>query len=405
MTEILLGAFVFTGLVMALTMVVLGVRSLLVIRGTARITINGDMEIEARLGDKLLDALSNGGIHLPTSCGGAGTCGLCRVQVTGGEDISVVERAALSNTDAERGFRLACQMFVRGPLAVELPTETLTADTWMCAVHESRSLTPLIKEITLDLPHGQLKSIRAGSYVQIVAPEFSLSFSEISVAPEYEAMWARLGLRALSVANSTPVTRAYSLANSSSETNRLVLNVRLALPSAGEPEVPPGIVSSYLFGLHKGAALEVSGPFGNFAATNTQREMVLIGGGVGMAPLRAIVVDQLENHDDKRIISFWYGARTISDLFYEKEMEKLAQDFENFSWHVALSDPTPDDGWGGHTGFIHDIVYRRYLKDHPDPAGCEYYICGPPLMIEAVRAMLGTLGVADASVFVDDFGG
>ena len=405
MTEILTGALVFTGLIMALTMVVLGVRRLLVIRGTTLITINGDMEIKARLGDKLLDALSSGGFHLPTSCGGAGTCGLCRVQVSGGDGISVVERAALSSRDAEGGFRLACQMVVRGPLKIRLPTEILAAETWVCTIHESRSLTPLIKEITLALPPGQLKSIRAGSYVQIVAPEFSLPFSKISIADEYEPTWNRLGLRALSVANFAPVARAYSLANSSSETNYLVLNVRLSLPPAGEPDVPPGIVSSYLFGLHKGAELQVSGPFGNFAASDTNREMVVIGGGVGMAPLRAIVVDQLENHEGRRTISFWYGARAIEDLYYEKEMESLAGKFENFSWHVALSDPAPEDVWDGDTGFIHNIAYHRYLKHHPDPAGCEYYLCGPPLMIEAVRAMLGSLGVDDASIFFDDFGG
>lgn len=405
MTEILFGAMVFTGLVMTLTMIVIGVRSALVIQGKACISINGDLEIEANLGEKLLDALSSGGIHLPTSCGGAGTCGLCKIQVSSDDEVSVVERATLSSRDVEAGYRLSCQMVVRGPLAIKLPTETLTADTWMCTVNDSRTLTPLIKEISLDLPEGEFKTIRAGSYVQIVAPEFSLSFTEISILEEHEETWSRLGLRALTVANNKPIARAYSLTNSSGQISRLILNIRLALPPEGQPNVPPGIVSSYLFGLVKGDALEVSGPFGNFFASDTNCEMVIIGGGVGMAPLRAIVVDQLKNRAVQRAISFWYGARGLIDLYYDEEMESLSEEFKNFSWHVALSDPSPDDEWEGDTGFIHDIVYQRYLKNHPAPANCEYYLCGPPLMIEAVRAMLSTLGVDETSVFYDDFGG
>ena len=198
---------------------------------------------------------------------------------------------------------------------------------------------------------------------------------------------------------------ASTVANSSSETSHLTLNIRLALPPANQPDVPPGIVSSYLFGLRAGDQVEVSGPFGNFFASDTTREMVMIGGGVGMAPLRAIVVDQLERQGDDRTISFWYGARGLIDLYYDEEMENLAQKFENFSWNIALSDPAPEDEWSGDTGFIHDVVYRRHLENHPDPTACEYYLCGPPLMIEAVRSLLNTLGVAESSVFYDDFGG
>ncbi len=405
MTEIILGSLVFTGLIMALTIIVLGARRLLVSKGTTPITVNGDQIINATLGEKLIDALTNGGILLPTSCGGAGTCGLCRIKVSGGGDASVVERAVLSQTDADAGYRLACQMVVRSPLAIKLPTELLTAEAWICTVHKSRTVSPLIKEIILDLPAGQVKSIRAGSYVQIVAPQFDLSFADIEIASKHSEVWKRMGLRELTATNKTPVVRAYSLVNSSSETNHLTLNIRLALPPASQPDTPPGIVSSYLFGLHAGDPVEVSGPFGNFFASDSKREMVIIGGGVGMAPLRAIVVDQLERQTDDRTISFWYGARRLIDLYYENEMENLAERFENFSWNVALSDPTPDDEWHGETGFIHDVVYRRYLQNHPDPSTCEYYLCGPPLMVEAVRAMLKKLGVAENSVYYDDFGG
>ncbi len=390
---------------MALTFIVLAARRFLVIQGTTQLTVNDDISIEANLGDKLLDALSRGDIHLPTSCGGAGTCGLCRIQVSGGTDATAVERSALSQGDVEAGYRLACQMVVRSPLAIKLPTDLLTAETWACTVHDSQTVSPLIKEIKLDLPDGRIKSIRAGSYVQIVAPQFDLSFTDIEVASAHEEIWKRLDLRSLSVSNKAPVARAYSLTNSSSETDHLTLNIRLALPPVNQPDVLPGIVSSYLFGLRTGDTIEVSGPFGNFFANDTDREMVLIGGGVGMAPLRAIVVDQLDRQALNRTISFWYGARGIIDLYYEKEMENLAQKFDNFSWHVALSDPAPEDDWSGDKGFIHDVVYRRYLENHPSPAECEYYLCGPPLMIEAVRSMLKTLGVADDAVFYDDFGG
>ncbi len=405
MTETILGSLVFTALVMALTLIVLGARRLLVLKGTTPLTVNGDQIINAPLGGKLIDALTNGGIHLPTSCGGTGTCGLCRIQVSGGDGVSVVECAALSRADIDAGYRLACQIVVRSALAIKLPTELLTAETWICTVHKSRTVSPLIKEIILDLPEGQVKSIRAGSYIQIVAPRFDLSFADIEIAPEHFEAWQRMDLRDLTLVNKTPVARAYSLANSSSETSRLTLNIRLALPPASQPDAPPGIVSSYLFGLHTGDPVEVSGPFGNFCASDSEREMVLIGGGVGMAPLRAIVADQLERQTDNRPISFWYGARGLIDLYYQNEMENLAERHENFSWNVALSDPTPDDQWHGETGFIHDVVYRRHLQNHPDPSACEYYLCGPPLMIEAVRAMLKKLGVAENSVFYDDFGG
>jgi len=405
MTETILGSLVFTGLVMALTFIVLGARRLLVLQGATRLTVNGDKVIDATLGEKLLDSLSRSGIHLPTSCGGSGTCGLCRIQVPDGGDASVVERAALSPKDAKAGYRLACQVTVRGPLAVKLPTEYLTAETWACTVCKSRTVSPLIKEIILDLPEKTERSIRAGSYVQINAPQFDLSFADIEVAPEHEISWERMGIRSLTASAKKPIARAYSLANSSRETNRLVLNIRLALPPASQPGTPPGIVSSYLFGLRAGDPVEVSGPFGNFFASDTKREMVLIGGGVGMAPLRAIVVDQLECQGTDRTISYWYGARRVIDLYYDKEMENLAEKFDDFSWNVALSDPAPDDEWLGETGFIHDVVYRRYLQNHPDPTACEYYLCGPPLMIEAVRALLSSLGVAETSIFYDDFGG
>ncbi len=405
MTEILLGSSVFTGLIMVLAFVVLVARAVLVPGGLAHITVNGERVLDADLGQKLLAALEHGGVHLPTSCGGAGTCGLCRVTVTGGGDVLPIERATLGEVDIANGVRLACQVVVRDDLAVTVAADLLVAETWSCTVSRTRSLAPLIKEIVLALPEGQARSFRAGSYVEVTAPRFTLPFAEIAVDPAHEDAWTRLGLRRLTARCKAPVARAYSLANHPGETNALLLNIRLALPPASRPDAPPGVVSSYLFGLEVGDAVTVSGPFGDFFVMETDREIVLIGGGVGMVPLRAHVFDQLEYKRTSRRISFWYGARALIDLYYADDMERLAREHANFSWHVALSDPAPGDSWDGETGFIHDVVYRNHLKAHPDPAACEYYLCGPPLMIEAARALLDTLDVPRENILYDDFGG
>jgi len=405
MTEILLASSVFTALIMALSLIVLAARFVLMPRGEARITVNGERAIDARLGDKLLHALEHGGIHLPTGCGGAGSCGLCRVTVSGAGDALPVERATLGEDSIARGVRLACQLVIRGNLAVTVAPDLLGAEKWACTVARTRGVAPLIKEIVLDLPQGQERSFRAGSYIQITAPPFTLPFTDIAVDPAHEPTWTRHGLRRFTARSAAPVARAYSLANHPGETGFLLLNIRLALPPAGRPEIPPGIVSSWLFGLKVGDAVSVSGPFGEFFVEETDREIVLIGGGVGMAPLRAHVFDQLEHRKTSRRISYWYGARGLIDLYYADDMERLAREHDNFSWQVALSDPAPGDAWDGETGFIHDVVYRNYLKAHPDPASCEYYLCGPPLMVEAVLAMLERLGVPRDNIRYDDFGG
>jgi len=405
MMDILLGSSVFTGLIMALAFVVLGARAVLMPRGLARITVNAERVVDADVGEKLLRALEHGGVRLPTSCGGVGTCGLCRVSVTGSGDVLPIERATLSEIDIANGVRLACQVVVRDDLAVTVAPELLIAETWSCIVTETRTVAPLIKEIVLALPEGQARSFRAGSYVEVTAPAFTLRFTEIAVDPPHVDTWTRLGLRKLTACCKAPAARAYSLVNHPGETDALLLNIRLALPPASNPRAPPGVVSSYLFGLKVGDTVTVSGPFGHFFVMDTDREIVLIGGGVGMAPLRAHVFDQLEYRKTSRRISFWYGARARHDVYYADDMEQLAQDHENFTWHVALSEPALGDAWKGETGFIHDVVYRNYLKVHPDPAACEYYLCGPTLMIEAVCALLDKLGVPREHILYDDFGG
>lgn len=406
MTEILLSTFVFTGLIMALALIVLGARTVIWGRQRARLNVNGERQIESEIGAKLLDTLNQSGIHLPTSCSGAGTCGLCRVQVSGVADDGALplERAQISADDIANGYRLACQLVVRNDFDVTVPPELLGADHWQCRVKETRNLSPLIKEIILELPTGAERSFKAGCYVLINAPTFKLSYSDIQIDPEFEPAWDRLGLREIKAQSHIEQTRAYSMVNRPEITDALILNIRLALPPASNTSAAPGVVSSYLFGLHVGDMVAASGPYGNFFVQDTDREMIFIGGGVGMAPLYAHTYDQLVRLSTKRTINYWYGARTMADLYYAEEMEALAAKFDHFSWHPVLSEPDPQGPWNGETGFVHEALYQHYLQNHPAPQNCEYYLCGPPLMIQAVRAMLEKLGVHQHHIFSDDFG-
>lgn len=406
MSEMILGSVLFVAIVLALTVAVLAARALLLPTGAVAVTVNGRTRIEARAGEKLLGALAGAGIAIPAACGGAGTCGQCRVRVTkGGGEALPTEAARLTRRDIATGARLACQVTLRGDLSATVPDAQLSARSWTCAVLSSRTVAPLIREIVLELPQGEALDFRPGAFVQVTAPAYRLSFAGFDIAPGHRDAWDRMGAAALSSESDEPVSRAYSIASTpSTGPGRIVLLVRLALPPPNLPSAPPGIVSSWLFGLKAGDTVDVSGPFGEFGATDSEREMVFIGGGVGMAPLRAIIADQLETRGSKRKMSFWYGARSLVDLFYRDEFDRLQAEHDNFSWTVALSDPAPEDGWDGATGFIHDVVWKRHLRDHPAPEDCEYYLCGPPLMIRAVLAMLDDAGVDPDSIFNDDFG-
>lgn len=405
MTEIALGITLLVVLLLTLTLIVTVSRALLTPERPATVTVNGSRTIATQTGAKLLAVLNDDGILIPSACAGAGTCGLCRVVVPeGGFEALPTEKARLSRAELARGMHLACQVVLRDDLGVEVPAELLAAESFDCTVTSARQLTPLIREIVLQMPEGQRPEVTAGAFLQVTAPPYRLPFSELEVPTQFAVTWAPF--RALVSESAEPVTRAYSISNrpEDSAAGRMVLNIRLALPPPAIPGAPPGVVSSWLFGVQPGEEVAVSGPFGSFRAQPGDREMILIGGGVGMAPLRAIIWDQLERIGSGRRISFWYGARSPAELYHADEFETLAAKHGNFDWTVVLSDPRPQDAWEGATGFVHSVAWERYLRDHPAPEDCEYYLCGPPLMMRAVFSMLEDAGVERTSIYFDDFG-
>jgi Na+-transporting NADH:ubiquinone oxidoreductase subunit F len=392
---------------MALVGVVLMVRSRLVATGAVELIVNEDTPKTVAVGTQLLDALVELGFHLPSGCGGKGTCGQCRVVVLeGGGAIMPIEQARITKREAKHGTRLACQVPVRRDMSVRVPDEIFGVQEWQCAVRSNNNVATMIKELVLELPAGEEIKFRAGSYVQIAAPAYSARFDDFDVGVDYKDEWDRLDLWRHTSTSGQEETRAYSMASCPDETRTIMLNVRIAIPPPGAPgDVPPGIVSSFLFSLKPGDTVNVSGPFGHFFAADTQNEMIFVGGGAGMAPMRSHIFYQLERKRTSRKISFWYGARSKRELFYVKDFDQLEKEHDNFKWVVALSDDRAGDRWMGRTGFIHDVLYEEYLKDHPAPETCEYYVCGPPMMLRAVLKMLDSLGVDAESIFYDDFGG
>lgn len=390
---------------MTLILMVMAAQSFILRQAEATVTINGDQKLQALTGQKLLSVLHDNNILIPSACAGAGTCGLCRVTLPNwGEEALPTEAANLDRRELRAGIRLACQVVVRGDMDVKVSEELFGVESWECRVVSTASLAPFIREIILELPAGAAPRLRAGGFMEVTAPAHAVRFADFVIPEEHEHIWKQEHLRELTSECEMEVTRAYSFANRPADHGKIVLNVRLALPPPTIEGAPPGVVSSYLFGLQEGDTVRVEGPHGSFGATDTQREMVFIGGGVGMAPLRAIIFDQLERQKTGRKISYWYGARSRIELFYENEFDCLQSTYDNFTWTVALSDPKPEDNWAGATGFIHEVVFNDYLNECPAPEECEYYLCGPPLMIKAVLAMLEDIGVDRRSIFNDDFG-
>ncbi|RKR06378.1 Na+-transporting NADH:ubiquinone oxidoreductase subunit F [Kushneria sinocarnis] len=404
---ILLGVVMFTVIVLGLVVVILAARSRLVSSGDVTIEINDDPNntLTTQAGGKLLQTLAGNGIFLSSACGGGGSCAQCKCRVLdGGGSILPTEESHFTMGEKKEGWRLSCQVPVKQNMKIQVPEEVFGVKKWECTVVSNDNVATFIKELTLKLPEGEDVAFRAGGYMQLEAPPYDIAFSNFEIPEEYRGDWERFGLFNVRGRTTEPVIRAYSMANYPEERGILKFNIRIATPPPNSDH-PPGLMSTWVFNLKEGDKVTVYGPFGEFFARNTDAEMIFIGGGAGMAPMRSHIFDQLKRLGSERKISFWYGARSMRESFYNDEYDRLAQENANFEWHLALSDPQPEDNWEGPTGFIHNVLYERYLKDHPAPEDCEYYMCGPPMMNASVIRMLTDMGVEPENILLDDFGG
>ena len=406
--DLILGVVSFTGVVLLLVLVIIFARSRLVSTGSVNIEINDDPAntITVPAGSKLLQTLAENKIFLSSACGGGGTCSQCKCLVMdGGGSILPTEESHFTSKEQNEGWRLSCQVAVKNDLKIKIPDEVFGVKEWECEVISNDNVATFIKELILKLPEGEEVNFKAGGYVQLEAPAYEdLSYKAFDVEDEYHSDWDKFKIWDNVANNDEPIIRAYSMANYPEEKGVLKFNIRIASPPPGS-DVPPGLMSSWVFNLRAGDKVRVFGPFGEFFARKTDAEMVFVGGGAGMAPMRAHIFDQLLRINTNRKITFWYGARSLREMFYVDEFDKLQEDNENFNWHVALSDPLPEDDWSGETGFIHQVLLDNYLKSHPAPEDCEYYLCGPPMMNKAVIDMLINLGVEPENIMLDDFGG
>tara|TARA_R110002049_G_scaffold83933_4_gene213588 strand:+ start:6457 stop:7680 length:1224 start_codon:yes stop_codon:yes gene_type:complete len=403
---IVFGVGMFTVIVLLLVAIILLARSRLVSSGAVNILINGEKTITVPAGGKLLQTLSEADLFLPSACGGGGTCAQCKCIINeGGGSMLPTEQAHFNRREAAEGWRLSCQASVKQDMEIRVPDEVFGVKQWECTVESNPNVATFIKELTLKLPEGENVDFRAGGYVQLECPPHHVKYSDFDIEEEYRGDWERFGFFKLESVVEETVIRAYSMANYPEEKGLVKFNIRIATPPPGSEGIPCGQMSSWVFGLKPGDKVKVYGPFGEFFAKDTDAEMVFIGGGAGMAPMRSHLFDQLKRLHSKRKISFWYGARSLREMFYEDEYDQLAAENDNFEWHVALSDPQPEDNWEGYTGFIHNVLFEEYLKDHPAPEDCEYYMCGPPMMNSAVIQMLTSLGVEPENIMLDDFGG
>jgi Na+-transporting NADH:ubiquinone oxidoreductase subunit F len=406
MQEIFYGVLIFTGIAMLLALMILWVRARLIPQGDVKIRVNGELSLSVPCGGRLLGTLADAGIYVPSACGGGGTCGQCRVKVLeGGGSLLPTEASLISKRAAAEGERLACQVAVSGDLDIEVSEEVFGVKKWECTVRSNDNVATFIKELVLDLPAGETLDFKAGGYIQIECPPHQLSYATFEIGGQYREDWERFGFFKLQSSVNEAAIRAYSMANYPRENQIIMLNVRIATPPPNTlGQVPTGVMSSWIFNLKAGDTVTVSGPYGEFLARDTDAEMVFIGGGAGMAPMRSHIFDQLKRLASERKITFWYGARSLREAFYVEDFDELASRYDNFSWHLALSDPLPEDNWSGPVGFIHEVLYENYLRDHPAPEDCEYYMCGPPMMIAAVARLLDELGVEEENILFDDFG-
>ena len=405
---ILVSVGMFTFVVLFLVAIILIAKSKLVPKGNVEISINDDPDksISVPIGGKLLNTLSESKIFVSSACGGGGTCGQCTVKVfEGGGDLLPTESSIVSRKEAREGVRLSCQVPVKQNMKIEIDPEVFNVQKWECTVRSNYNVATFIKELVLELPKGEEIDFRAGGYIQIEAPPHKLSYKDFIIEDEYKGDWDKFDQWKFESKVTEDIIRAYSMASFPLEKDVILLNVRIASPPPSLPNVPPGQMSSFIFNLKPGEKVVVSGPYGEFFAKETEAEMVFIGGGAGMAPMRSHIFDQLIRMKSKRKMSFWYGARSLREMFYVDEFDKLAKEYKNFEWNIGLSEPLPEDKWTGYTGFIHQIIYDNYLKNHQAPEDCEFYMCGPPMMNTAVIDMLENLGVEPENIMLDDFGG
>jgi Na+-transporting NADH:ubiquinone oxidoreductase subunit F len=409
METVLFGVATFTAVVVGLVVILMTARSRLVQSGEVEILINGDPDkaLKTSAGSTLLSTLADNQIFIPSACGGQGTCGVCRVTVNdGGGSILPTETGHISRGEAREGCRLSCQVKVKQDMEIEIPDEIFGVKRWTCTVRSNHNVATFIKELLLELPAGESVPFRAGGYIQIECPPHTVQYKDFDVEDEYHPDWDHFDIWRYTSTVTEVVNRAYSMANYPEEEGVILLNVRVASPPPRGPDgIPPGQMSSYIFNLKPGDEVTISGPFGEFFAKPTDNEMIFIGGGAGMAPMRSHIFDQFRRLHTDRKVTFWYGARSLREAFYIDDFNSIQSENENFDWHLALSDPLEEDSWEGYTGFIHQVLFDNYLKDHPSPEDCEYYICGPPMMNDAVIKMLTDLGVEPENVLFDDFGG
>jgi Na+-transporting NADH:ubiquinone oxidoreductase subunit F len=408
MTTIVMGVGMFTGVILMLVGLLMMARSRLVATGEVRIVVNGDeaKPIVTQAGGTLLGTLADQRIFIPSACGGKGTCGVCTAKVLeGGGAVLPTERSHISRGEEREGVRLTCQVKVKSDMRIEVPPEIFSVQEWVCTVRSNKNVATFIKELILELPEGESVPFRAGGYIQIKCPPHVVKYADFDVDTDYRADWDKFNMWRYTSTVEEPVSRAYSMANYPEERGIIMLNVRIASPPPRAPEnIPPGAMSSYIFNLKPGDTVTIAGPFGEFFAKDTDQEMLFIGGGAGMAPMRSHIFDLFKRLKTKRKVTFWYGARSLREAFYIEDFDSIAREHDNFEWHLALSEPLPDDKWTGYTGFIHQVVLEHYLKDHPAPEDVEYYLCGPPQMLAACMSMLDDLGVEPSNILFDDFG-
>lgn len=407
MTTVILAVTMFTLVICLLVVVILFAKSRLVAAGNVKITINNKKVVEVPAGGKLLNVLADQKIFVSSACGGGGTCAQCKVHVLeGGGDILETEKGHISKREAKEGCRLSCQVAVKRDMKVEVHEEVFGVRKWTCKVRLNHNVATFIKELVLELPAGEAVPFRAGGFIQIERPPgLSIDFKNFDVEQQFRDDWDKYNLWQYRSVSDVETVRAYSMANYPEEHGIIMLNVRIATPPPTAPSAPPGLMSSYIFNLKPGDSCVISGPFGEFFARDTKKEMIFIGGGAGMAPMRSHIFDQFRRIKTDRKVSFWYGARSKREIFYQQDFDAIKAENPNFTWHVALSEPLKEDNWTGYTGFIHQVLYENYLKNHEAPEDCEYYVCGPPMMNSSVINMLLNLGVEKEDIMLDDFGG